>query len=244
MICRWLISIPNPVQSNPITNAIAAQKIIQSPSLDANGNATVVETGALGTNNNQRSHSTSLDASQTARALYPCIARSLQKYLRLTRQAGRHNLQSIHEHLSKCLLYGLSARTFIEKFVQRDPVWQQSETELFANCRLESDISRPTRDDFEINTWSLICDTFVSREISSGEFTNISSPSSSFPARISLTDNPLHPITGTFFLLRQGQVSLLVTVAKLPHTNINEEVLDQRMCKFSLGPKDSETSSV
>lgn len=157
-----------PIQSNPIIDA-EGHKIIPSPALDSNGDASaVVETGALATNN-QRDHSASLDASQTARALYPSIARSLQKYLRLTRQAGRHNLQSIHEHLSKCLLYGLSARAFIEKFVQRDPVWQLSETELFANCRLETDATRPKRDDFEINTWSLISDAFVSREIGSGK---------------------------------------------------------------------------
>lgn len=148
------------------------------------------------------------------------MARSLQKYLRLTKQTGRHNLQSIYEHLSKCLLYRLSPRAFLEKFLNQDPVWQQSETNLFARCRLQTADSklvgandRRFHDDLEINSWSLVCDTLLSRQID----------------------------TGTYFVLKQGQVSLLVTVAKLPHLNLTEEVIDQKACRFALAPN-SETS--
>lgn len=109
---------------------------------------------------------------QAARSLYPSIARSLQKYLRLTKQTGRHNLQSIYEHLAKCLLYGLSARTFIEKFTNHNPVWQQSETNLFAGCKLQdSTVMYPARansNQLDINSWSLVCDTLLSRHIDSG----------------------------------------------------------------------------
>lgn len=117
-----------------------------------------------------------LDALQAARAVYPALARCLQKFLRLTRQTGRHNLQSIYEHLAKCLLYKLSARTFIEKFVNQDPVWQQSETSLFAACRL--DANQPASgssksagfQELEINSWSLVCDTLLSRQVNAGKF--------------------------------------------------------------------------
>lgn len=122
-----------------------------------------------------------LDAHQLARSIYPNIARSLQKYLRLTRQTGRHNLQSIYEHLSKCLLYRLNARAFLEKFTCLDPVWQQNETSLFANCRLFSGqqlgsatVVGPTAkhhaQQLEINSWSLVCDTLLSRQVDSGEY--------------------------------------------------------------------------
>lgn len=160
----------------------------------------------------------SFSASQAARSLYPNMARSLQKYLRLTKQTGRHNLQSIYEHLSKCLLYKLSARTFLEKFTNLDPVWQQSETHLFAQCKLDN--SSPTMhnklEQLELNSWSLVCDTLLSRQIKSG----------------------------TFFLLKQGQVSLLVTVAKLPHLNLTEQVINQKTCKFTIGQDLEQASHV
>lgn len=140
--------------------------------------------------------------------MYPSIARSLQKFLRFTRQTSRHNLQSIHEHLSKCLAYGLGARAFVEKFTQLDPVLQQSETRLFARCHphdaTTSNFAPISVDDFEISSWSIVSDSLVSRQISAG----------------------------TFFVLRQGGISLLVTVARLPRLNLTEEVLDTSACKF------------
>uniref|UniRef100_A0A6G1SJL0 Vang-like protein 2 n=1 Tax=Aceria tosichella TaxID=561515 RepID=A0A6G1SJL0_9ACAR len=159
-----------------------------------------------------------LDAGQAARTLYPSIARPLQKYLKLTKQTGRHNLQSIYEHLAKCLLYKLSARTFLEKFTSFDPVWQQNETNLFAGCRLFGQMGpsrKPAdREPLQLNSWSLICDTLLSRQIDSG----------------------------TFFVLNQGQVSLLVSVAKLPHWNLTEQVIDPSSCRFSYGPNPETTS--
>jgi hypothetical protein len=113
-----------------------------------------------------------LDAGQAARSLYPSIARPLQKYLRLTKQTGRHNLQSIYEHLSKCLLYRLSARAFLEKFTSFDPVWQQNETNLFAGCRLFGPVglhNKQAERELQLNSWSLICDTLLSRQIDSGK---------------------------------------------------------------------------
>lgn len=115
-----------------------------------------------------------LDASQAARALYPRIGRPLQKYLRLTRQTGRHNLASIYEHLSKCLLYRLGARAFLEKFTNFDQVWQQNETHLFAHCRLantalQSSVGPFDEQPLELNSWSLVCDTLLSRQIGAGE---------------------------------------------------------------------------
>lgn len=113
-----------------------------------------------------------MSANQAARLIYPSFARTLQKYLRLTKQTGRHNLQSIYEHLSKCLLYNLSCRTFLEKFINLDSsVLQQNESNLFVNCRLQDPAAnmKPRQvDTFEINSWSLISDTLVSRQIDSG----------------------------------------------------------------------------
>ena len=62
-------------------------------------------------------------------------------------------------------------------------------------------------------TWTLICEQLLSREIEAG----------------------------TMFQLRQGDVSLLVFVRKMPHFNLTEEVLDPKTNKFVL-KLNSETS--
>ena len=62
-------------------------------------------------------------------------------------------------------------------------------------------------------TWVLICDQLLSRAAEHG----------------------------TLFQLRQGDVSLLVTVRKMPHFNLTEEVIDPKTNKFVLR-LNSETS--
>lgn len=42
-------------------------------------------------------------------------------------------------------------------------------------------------------------------------------------------------------MLRKGEVSLLVSVARLPHVSLSEEIVDQQSCKFTLAPN-SESS--
>lgn len=206
-----------------------------------------------------------LDAQQAARAVYPAIARSLQKFLRLTRQTGRHNLQSIYEHLAKCLLYKLSAQAFIEKFVNQDPVWQQSETSLFAGCRLDSGSGGGGGGgsaglELELNSWSLVCDTLLSRQVNSGKFIVVHgrhnhhhilhsrrrcerNAHANLSPSLSLSPLLTWPLqhSGTFFVLKQGQVSLLVSVARLPHLSLSEELVDFKSAKYKLEPN-SESS--
>jgi vang-like len=65
----------------------------------------------------------------------------------------------------------------------------------------------------EVQGWALICDTLLSRPIRAG----------------------------TLFQLRQGEVSLLVTVHNLPHLHLTEEIIDPKSNKFVLRMS-SETS--
>jgi vang-like len=57
-----------------------------------------------------------------------------------------------------------------------------------------------------VQSWALICETLLSRNIK----------------------------PGIIFQLRQGDVSLLIEVHPLPHLNITEEVIDPRSNKFLL----------
>ena len=61
---------------------------------------------------------------QAAQAVFPSLSRSLQKYLRVTRQQPRHTMESILQHLSTCLSYDMSPRAFLEKYLITSPVLQ------------------------------------------------------------------------------------------------------------------------
>lgn len=136
-----------------------------------------------------------MDPSEAAQAIFPSMAKALQKYLRITRQQPRHTMQSILDHLALCLSHDLSPKAFLEKYIVSAPVLQNDKE------------NRPNQ------TWALVCDILLSR--------------------------PLEP--GCIFLLRQGDISLLVTVSRLPHLSITEEVIDPKSNKFVLR-LNSETS--
>lgn len=67
-----------------------------------------------------------MDCHEAAQAVFPSLARALQKYLRVTRQQPRHSVDSILKHLSLCLSHDLSPRAFLERFLQPAPVLQVS----------------------------------------------------------------------------------------------------------------------
>lgn len=127
-----------------------------------------------------------MDPKEAAQAIFPSLARSLQKYLRITRQQPRHSMQSILNHLALCLSFEMSPKAFLEKYLVANPVLQNDNEH------------KP------IQTWGLICDIMLSRSIE----------------------------PGVTFMLRQGDVALLVTVNQLPHFNITEEVIDPKSNKF------------
>eukprot|EP00096_Caligus_rogercresseyi_P003152 TRINITY_DN1578_c0_g1_i3.p1 TRINITY_DN1578_c0_g1~~TRINITY_DN1578_c0_g1_i3.p1 ORF type:complete len:670 (-),score=160.97 TRINITY_DN1578_c0_g1_i3:235-2244(-) len=121
-----------------------------------------------------------LDSYEAAQAIFPHIARPLQKYLRITRQQPWHSNESILAHLSTSLKFDMSPKAFLEKYIVTRPVLHNE------------------REEKPVQTWALICEILLSRSIG----------------------------PGTVFQLRQGDVSLLCTVSRLPHFNITEEILD------------------
>jgi len=127
-----------------------------------------------------------MDPQEAAQAIFPSIARSLQKFLRITRQQPQHTMKAIIEHLSIYLAYDLSPKSFLEKYFTTGPVLQNDKETIAAQ------------------TWSLVCDTLLSRSIE----------------------------PGIVFMLRQNDISLLATVQSLPHFNITEEMIDPKSNKF------------
>lgn len=74
------------------------------------------------------------------------MSRSLQKYLRITRQQPYFTRDSIISHLSICLSHDLSPRTFLERYIQ--PESQPLATLLF-----------PKITEHVEQSWIIQCDT-------------------------------------------------------------------------------------
>ncbi|XP_066599198.1 vang-like protein 1 isoform X2 [Prorops nasuta] len=63
-----------------------------------------------------------MDPMEAAQAVFPSMARALQKYLRVTRQQPRHSVESILNRLARCLAQDATPRAFLEPFFTTSPV--------------------------------------------------------------------------------------------------------------------------
>ncbi|XP_022913180.1 vang-like protein 2-B [Onthophagus taurus] len=88
-----------------------------------------------------------MDPHEAAQAIFPSMARALQKYLRVTRQQPRHSVESILIHLANCLSNDLTPRAFLEPYLITEPVLQNDKEQK------------------EVQTWALICEELLSRPI-------------------------------------------------------------------------------
>lgn len=74
-----------------------------------------------------------MDPTEAAQAVFPSLARALQKYLRVTRQQPRHSMESIVQHLALCLSHDLSPRAFLEPFLETAPVLQVQQSQFLTH---------------------------------------------------------------------------------------------------------------
>ncbi|XP_045449748.1 vang-like protein 1 [Melitaea cinxia] len=101
---------------------------------------------------------------EAAQAVFPSLARALQKYLRATRQQPRHSADSVLAHLARCLSQDASPRAFLEPFLVEGPVLAaEQEARPVQRWSLISDelLARPLADNIEFQLRqgdvSLIC---------------------------------------------------------------------------------------
>nr|AGC92737.1 strabismus/van gogh-like protein [Heliconius erato] len=101
---------------------------------------------------------------EAAQAVFPSLARALQKYLRATRQQPRHSADSVLAHLARCLSQDASPRAFLEPFLIEGPVLSaEQEARPIQRWSLISDelLARPLADNIEFQLRqgdiSLIC---------------------------------------------------------------------------------------
>ena len=86
----------------------------------------------------------SMDPEEAAQAVFPTLARPLQKYLRTTRQQLYYPLESILKHLAHCISYELSSKAFIERYTCDQPCISYVGYDRQQEWTLVSDIP-PTR---------------------------------------------------------------------------------------------------
>lgn len=51
-----------------------------------------------------------MDPREAAQAIFPSMARALQKYLRTTKQQHCHSMESIQQHLAFCITYSMTPK--------------------------------------------------------------------------------------------------------------------------------------
>ncbi|XP_052804333.1 vang-like protein 2-B [Mya arenaria] len=88
-----------------------------------------------------------MDPQEAAQAVFPSMARPLQKFLRVTRQQPRYTMESVLSHLATCISHDMSAKSFIERYLNQGIVIMNS------------------KDYRDTQKWVLVCDQLLTREI-------------------------------------------------------------------------------
>lgn len=81
-----------------------------------------------------------MDPREAAQAIFPSMARALQKYLRTTRQQHYHSMESILQHLAFCIANSMTPKAFLERYLSAGPTLQYDKDRwLSTQWRLVSD---------------------------------------------------------------------------------------------------------
>uniref|UniRef100_A0A8C8DSR1 Vang-like protein n=1 Tax=Oryzias sinensis TaxID=183150 RepID=A0A8C8DSR1_9TELE len=67
-----------------------------------------------------------MDPREAAQAIFPSMARALQKYLRTTKQQHCHSMESIQQHLAFCITNNMTPKAFLESYLTPGPTLQYS----------------------------------------------------------------------------------------------------------------------
>ncbi|UJR23255.1 hypothetical protein I4U23_026275 [Adineta vaga] len=161
-----------------------------------------------------------MDAREAAQAVFSSMSRSLQKYLRLTRQQPYFTRESIISHLSTCLSHDLSPRAFLERYVQTES--QPLATLLFPALA-------SVTNNHQEQTWTLICDPQTATNNEERQ------------EKVSINQSIYPNLT---FVLKQPHaehIALICTFHQMPRVNLIEKIFDSKHNKFVL-KLNSETS--
>ncbi|KAM4559982.1 vang-like protein 1 isoform 1-T1 [Odontesthes bonariensis] len=91
-----------------------------------------------------------MDPREAAQAIFPSMARALQKYLRTTKQQHCHSMESIQQHLAFCITNNMTPKAFLESYLSAGPTLQYS------------------RDHWLARQWTLISEASVTSGLKDG----------------------------------------------------------------------------
>ncbi|TMS11811.1 Vang-like protein 1 [Larimichthys crocea] len=98
----------------------------------------------------RRLQGTVMDPREAAQAIFPSMARALQKYLRTTKQQHCHSMESIQQHLAFCITNNMTPKAFLESYLTPGPTLQYS------------------RDHWLARQWTLISEASVTSGLKDG----------------------------------------------------------------------------
>ncbi|XP_050533485.1 vang-like protein 2 isoform X2 [Daktulosphaira vitifoliae] len=137
-----------------------------------------------------------MDPYEAAQAVFPTIARSLQKYLRVTRQQPRHTVESILSHLALCLTHDASPKAFLEPYLSAAPVLQNEKEQK------------------TVQSWSLICSELLTRSLKNGTVFQLRQNDLSLLCSVhtlphfSITEEVINPKSNRFVLRLNSETSV------------------------------------
>ncbi|XP_043858571.1 vang-like protein 1 isoform X1 [Dromiciops gliroides] len=73
-----------------------------------------------------------MDPREAAQAIFPSMARALQKYLRTSRQQHYHTMESILQHLAFCITHNMTPKAFLERYLNAGPTLQYDKDRWFS----------------------------------------------------------------------------------------------------------------
>jgi vang-like len=132
------------------------------------------------------------------------MSRSLQKYLRITRQQPYFTRESIISHLSICLSHDLSPRAFLERYIQTDA--QPLATLLF-----------PVLNDNVEQSWTILCDPQNEEK-------------NSIPINQSIYSNLIFVLKQK----HAEHIALICTFHSMPRVHLIEKIFNFKTNKFVL----------
>ncbi|XP_077473911.1 vang-like protein 1 [Stigmatopora argus] len=137
-----------------------------------------------------------MDVREAALAVFPSMARALQKYLRTTRRQQCHSMESIQKHLAFCLINNMSPKAFLETYLSPGPTLQYGPERWLAD------------------QWTLVSEASVTSGVKDGaDFTlrcldfNLAVTVKSIPY-IRVTESYVDPKSHKFVLLLQSETSV------------------------------------
>ena len=160
---------------------------------------------------------TIMDPFEAAQAVFTSIARDLRRYLRVTRQQPFYTRDSIIAHLANCLSYDMSPKSFLQRYLNAEPLIFNERALVNASALQQQKLSavlssNNNSNNYNLNlkiidqSWILICDIALYQNVE---------------------DNLM-------LVLKQNEVSLMCTFKRLPRFNLIEDILDPRRNKFVL----------